>query len=265
MQLHVLRRGMGNRGRPALTLCVFAIWTGITVCVGRLWHVSTGPTALNDTVTNSVQPSYIAAIAFLLLCIAAFRWTDIGLCRPRSVSSLRLLWFPCLYVAAFIFGVTALGWPPATTVAVIAANTFLVGISEELACRGVLYQGLLGRLGLRGAILVSTALFGVIHLLNGFTTGAFGAAAVQSITAFMSGIVFLAIRIRTGSLFPGMVLHGAWDCALVTLATTAATRAPEASTSASVMIALPLLLILPNFLYGLFLLRKVFREPAVLS
>lgn len=249
--------------RPFLALGVFAIWAAITAFLAKLWSKPAGHTALNESVSDAIQPSYIAAILFLLLCAAIFRWSDIGLGRPAPMSALRLLWFPGLYIIAFVSGAFVLGLPPTPTFAVIAVNTLLVGISEELACRGILYQGFLERLGMRGAILLSTALFGVVHLLNGFTTGDFGAAALQSLTAFMSGIVFLAIRIRTGSLLPGMLLHGLWDCALVTLATTVATRtgaaAHDASVVSSPMALLPLLLILPNFLYGLYLLRKPLR------
>jgi len=260
---------MEARRRPFLALGVFAIWAAITAFLAKLWAKPSGHTALNESVSGAVQPSYIAAILFLLLCAGIFRWSDIGLSRPTPMSALRLLWFPGLYVTAFVFGVFALGLPPAATFAVIAVNTFLVGVSEELACRGILYQGFLERFGMRGAILLSTALFGVVHLLNGFTTGDFGAAALQSLTAFMSGIVFLAIRIRTGSLLPGMLLHGLWDCALVTLATTAAARtgaaAHDASVVSSPMALLPLLLILPNFLYGLYLLRKPLRGQGALG
>lgn len=241
--------------RAVLALAVFAAWASITVFLARLWQGRTAPVALNDSVTAAVQPSYLVAIAFLLLCLLGFGWRDVGLIVPRPLSSLRLLWFPALYVAIFFVGVMAVGLPPLVMIAVIAANTFLVGISEELACRGILYQGLLPRFGIRAAILTSTALFGAVHLLNGFTTGDFGAAAIQSATAFMSGIVFLAIRIRTRSLFPGIILHGLWDCALVTLATAAQGRI-DAAEAAAPSIALPLILILPNFLYGLFLLRK---------
>lgn len=247
-----------EQARALLSVVLFAVWAAITAFMSRLWERAGGPVALNDSVSHAVQPSYLAAIGFLLLVIWLAGWRDLGLSQPRPLASLRLLWFPALYVAVFAAGVSAVGLPPAPVFAVIVANTFLVGISEELACRGVLYQGLLSRLGVRAAILLSSSLFGIVHLLNGFSTGDFGAAAIQSATAFMSGITFLAIRIRTGSLLPGMVLHGSWDCALVTLAIAAQHRL-EAATPGAASIALPLFLILPNFIYGLFLLRHHWR------
>ena len=156
------------------------------------------------------------------------------------------------------------GLPGLGATLAILVNAMLAGISEELACRGVLFRGLRSRVSLWPAILASTALFAAGHLVNGFVFGSFMLAGVQAVAAFMTGIAFMAIRIRTGSLYPGMVLHGLWDFSLLAVTSKALDEALKTGGLADGMTAgmllLPLLGVLPNFLYGLFLLRHAARD-----
>jgi membrane protease YdiL (CAAX protease family) len=74
----------------------------------------------------------------------------------------------------------------------------------------------------------------------------------------MTGMAFLGIRVRTGSLYPSMILHGLWDFALIVAVTGGAARAVgESSTLAGWQMLAPIGLILPNFICGLVLLRHV--------
>jgi membrane protease YdiL (CAAX protease family) len=257
-----------NHARTLLTLAVFVAWVAITVGAPHLWRASSGPRSLDQSVSGAVQPALAAAIVFLLAAVAVFRWHDVGLAAPRP-RSWRALWFPAIYVVLFVMGALAAGLPPPKVVLVILANTILVGISEELACRGVLYQGLRASLAPWPAILASTLLFGAVHVFNGFATGDFRAAAIQAVTAFMTGIAFLGIRLRTGSLYPVMVLHTLWDFTLVTTVVGAMARMepgttmPDAASFGIAIVIAPVLLIGPNFLYGIYLLRRAVREETM--
>lgn len=251
--------------RAILAFVVFVLWVTTTAFSSLLWTSLRGPEPLEVGIANAVQPAFALAIAVLIAAILFFRWFDVGLNPPIPRRSLRLVWFPALYVALFAVGALLVGLPPAATVLIILVNTLIVGVSEELACRGVLYQGFRSALGVWGAILGSTILFGAVHILNGFATGDFAAAAIQASTAFMTGMAFMAIRFRTRSLYPGMLLHGLWNFALVTMTVGITTRfgAPAAGAGALGWLAVvPILLILPNFLYGLFLLRHAARDEA---
>lgn len=114
------------------------------------------------------------------------------------------------------------------------------------------------------AIIITTVLFGAVHVLNGFTTGEWGTAVLQAVAAGMSGLIFIAIVIRTGSLWPAIIYHFLWDCMLFLLGTASAAR-PEAAADSGTEAALerggavlfPLLIALPNFLCALVLLRNV--------
>lgn len=256
--------------RALISVAVFIGWVLITVFLSRLWAHVEGTQALDAAVSDRLLPSLPVAIAFLLAAIAVFRWRDVGLSPPRP-RSLRLLWFPALYIVGFAVLGLAAGLPPARVILIILGNTLMVGISEEIACRGILYQGLRSRFSVWTAILVSTLLFGAVHVFNGIATGDFLAASIQAGTAFMTGIAFIALRIRTRSVYPGIVLHGLWDFTLVTTAVGLAARfagtpegaaGPPSIGSMGALALAPFLLILPNFLYGLYLLRHVARDES---
>lgn len=103
-----------------------------------------------------------------------------------------------------------------------------------------------------GALLVS-ALFGSVHVLNAFITGHIGEAGIQAVNAFLSGFAYLALRIRTRSLFPIMVAHGLWDLA-VFLAAANGGEGSQAEPATRLLFGVAL--VAPIAFYGLWLLRK---------
>jgi membrane protease YdiL (CAAX protease family) len=144
----------------------------------------------------------------------------------------------------------------------VLMNTLLVGVSEELMFRGIVFQGVLSRFKIWPAIWMTAMLFGSVHALNGFMTGDFGAALAQTLQATLSGIWLQAIRLRTKSLYPAMLIHGLWDFALFILANAIAASLADRSLSAAEpslaqQFAVAIVAALPLFLYGLWLLRGI--------
>lgn len=73
-------------------------------------------------------------------------------------------------------------------------------ISEELFFRGYLLDSINRMHGQWPAILISAVIFGLVHL-DPFTIG----------MATIGGIIYGWIRIRTGSLLPGIAAHAMWN------------------------------------------------------
>ena len=99
-----------------------------------------------------------------------------------------------------------------------------------------------------------------------FVTGDLTAALIQSLAAFLSGLVFIALRLRTGSLWPPIIVHALWDFATFTLGAASGgvashgTMPAEASapdSSGGLLSLLPVLIVLPNAIYGLWLMRGI--------
>jgi membrane protease YdiL (CAAX protease family) len=240
-----------QQSRLPISLVVLAIWT---VIVGLAARWTAGPqTSVVEFVSNGIAWPIVLAAAFLLLVVWVMGWSDIGFHRFKVLPTLRLMWLPMIYLAVFAGIAIALGLPPGRNLAFIVLNTCFVGLSEELMFRGILFNGLRSRLGLRSSIWICCILFGAIHVLNAFQTGMMEAAMLQAVAAFMTGTLFLALRMRTGSLYPVIVLHAVWDCLPLLIATHVAP--PATGQPLPAMAYLAPLFVLPNLLYGAYLLR----------
>ncbi|MDB5585785.1 MAG: hypothetical protein JWP26_755 [Devosia sp.] len=246
---------MANTLRIPIAVAAVVIWILITV-----WGVWTphDPTSLTAGISGGVAWSIVGAGAFMLVVVLALGWRDIGFNAPQPWSSLRVLAFPAIYIVLFAAGVALIGLPAPSVVFFLAINTLAVGFSEEIAFRGVLFRALHTRLRLWPSIWIAAIAFGGVHVVNGFTTGDFLNASVQALTAFMSGIFFMALVLRTRSIIPSMLFHALWDFLLTTIGAGSASSGAAASGDRHWWVLLvPPLFILPNFLYGLWLLRKV--------
>ena len=244
--------------RLVISLAAFVGWLLVTVVSGQLRSGGHGPLA--DAVTRGLGWPFLLAVLFLLAVVAWQRWRDIGLNRLAPARSLWLTWLPMLYIVVGLGLAVALGLPPAGVLLWVLFNTFLVGMSEELMFRGVLLQAFRHTVSIWPAVWLTTLAFGAIHTLNVFLTGDLRAASIQSVAAALSGLLFIALRLRTGSLWPSIVVHGLWDFATFAIAVARGGGTPGSSDGPmTLMTFLPILLVLPNGLYGLWLMRHIGR------
>jgi membrane protease YdiL (CAAX protease family) len=246
--------------RLPLALATYVAWVLVTVYGGK-WLNGGEDTSLRETVSHGVIWNVAVAGALLLVVIGLARWRDLMLGPPQPWSSLRLLWLPALYLVVFFGLAVVLGLPPWPVLMFFFINTLFVGFSEEMMFRGVLFQALRSRVSLWPAIIVTTLLFGSVHILNVFITGKLGDAVIQAITAAMSGLAFMALLIRTRSLWVPIICHALWDFSTFTMSGASGDGANESITGLAIFI--PMLLVLPNFLYGLYLLRKVRNDTVI--
>lgn len=248
--------------RVLLAFVLLAVWAAITVVGGQL-AMAQGARSLLAVVTDAIGWPFLAAALFAL---AAMRLTGLGaagLGPVRSWRTLGALWLPLLYIAGFAAGAAALGLPAPAVIGMVLVNCALVALSEELMFRGILLDALRQRFGLWPAVLVSTLVFGAAHSLNVALVGALAAALAQSAAAFVSGLLFCAIRLHTGSLWPCVALHALWNAStfLLLAASSAAGTAGAAASGAPPALAylVPVLIVLPNGLYALWLIRRLPR------
>lgn len=233
-----------------LALGALAVWLGLTL--GASWLAASGrPQSLATAVGGGIGIAWLLAALFaLLVALASSARRATGLGAPAPPQSLRLVWPLLLYALLMLLVAWADGWPPWPVLLIVAGNTALVAVSEELMFRAILLQGLLQRYAVWPAVLISSALFGVVHTFNGVGNGDFSGALWQALAAFLQGIGYAAIRLRTRSVWPMVLVHGVWDFALVTSMLPAA-----AGGDGSIVPYAALLVVVPLCLYGIFLLR----------
>jgi len=246
--------------RLGIALAVYALWIVVTLYGGK-WMLGGKEGALDELVKNGVGWHFVAACALLLAALYMFKWRDMKFGAPHSL--VRVMWFPVLMLLAISMLALVTGLPRPDAMVFILLNTMLVGFSEEVMFRGVLFRALLTNFRVWTAIVVTTVLFGAIHILNGVNTGQWGMATLQAAAAGMSGLIFMAIVIRTGSIWPAIVYHGIWDCVLFLIKVGSQTSGIEADPAMAEQLMsgptkfLPMLLALPNFVCALVLLRNV--------
>ncbi|HOZ32109.1 MAG TPA: CPBP family intramembrane metalloprotease [Tabrizicola sp.] len=247
-----------------VALGVYLIWQAIN---SGIQIAGTGPEGIDllDLVKHGLSSSLATASLFLLVVVVLLRWwREVGLAKGPQRGTLRVIWPWLLFLALFAASALNAGLPPASVTLFILANTMMVGWSEEVMFRGVWLRGLHRSFGIWVAILGSSLIFGAMHVLNVFLTGDLRGAVLQAAAAFLSGVFLAAVRLRTGSLWTGIVLHGLWDAGTFLVAaggaatTTAEAAAPAGVTAlgdyGSIVMSLPLLLL------GLFFLRHAGRD-----
>ena len=239
-----------------LAIGALAVWLGLSL--GGRWLESAGYALPGAAVTGRIGLSWaLAALFALALLLASSRRRAAGM-RAPPLKTLWLVWPPLLYALLMLLLAWAGGWPQPRVLLIVACNAALVAISEELMFRAILLQGMLDRYAVWPAVLMSSALFGLAHTANGLATGDVSGALWQAVAATLQGIGYAAIRLRTRSVWPMVLVHGLWDYALVT-----ATLPNPAEYGVSILPYIALLAVLPLCLYGIYLLRP--SQRAVIS
>ena len=85
----------------------------------------------------------------------------------------------------------------------------MAAVVEETLLRGFLLQTLEEGIGLPAAVTISSALFGVLHLLNPTATG--WANYVIPFTITLGGVMFASAYLFSRSLWVPIGLHFAWN------------------------------------------------------
>ncbi len=131
-----------------------------------------------------------------------YLWAALGVVPVGMVSSL-VLW-PVIEAMPWLISkelelLVRLSRFSAPAIYLFYALSLSVGpaLSEELAFRGLILQGLRSRLGAISAVALSALLFGVIHL-----------DPLQGLGAFFTGLYLGYLTVRSGSIYPAIVAHG---------------------------------------------------------
>jgi membrane protease YdiL (CAAX protease family) len=180
-------------------------------------------------------------------------WQRAGYVFLGRIADLPLYLLPAAMAFFPLFEETAS--TPSGTVALFVILSIVVALAEETFFRGLILQSLRPA-GALVAVLVSSLLFALPHLLNtlgGIWDPVF--TLVDTFAAFGIGIAFSALVLRTGTIWPPIVLHALINAiALSSLGSlTVPPQSPEqlaATIIAGVVLAA----------YGLFLLRGLPRE-----
>ena len=238
---------MNTKRNPwTISLVVFIIWFIIVIGGERLQ--AGGTASLEALVSGSILWSLVLVLLFLFLVVVYFKWWQrVGIKGPDNWRDLRLLWLPVITLILIWMLVESSGFPTHQAFRFILINTLLVGISEELMFRGILFFGASSKYGWWRAVWITALIFGLIHSLDGLITGNFTAALLQALLTFLFGVWMAAVRLRLNTIIPLIILHWLWDFGVLSLAA-------QGGITTILGSGLPILFAVILFLYGVWLL-----------
>lgn len=205
----MLTRALSQRplARPPWPIAVLAVIVGQEAVrhLGR--ELSTlVPVPPADPVLWPVLPR-LPLLAYAFVLALALGVERAGLRRPLFA---RRRWLPFVIVM-LLPGLLALpvgGVRPPEDRDAVLLRTAIAGGAEEIIDRGIVLTLLLP-LGLRSAALLSALLFAVGHLVD--VSGVHPENRFIAFNAFGGGLLFAAMRVRSGSVYPGIVAHAAYN------------------------------------------------------
>jgi membrane protease YdiL (CAAX protease family) len=108
---------------------------------------------------------------------------------------------------------TASGLRPGGTFLYFVTAVTIAPLFEEMLFRGFIFTGLArARIGVAGAILLTTAMWTFVH--RQFTVEWFDELYGLTVL-FGVGVIFAVARVRTGSLYAAIALHAVWNATLL--------------------------------------------------
>ncbi len=164
----------------------------------------------------------LSATAVMVRAIDKRPWSDVGLSR-RDASPGAFIggWLIGTAAIAITCGVLALvgllrfvpaaghGWiGAALRITVVLVPSAL---AEELLCRGYLLTVVRERVGVRLAVVLTSVMFGLLHLANP------GASAESVALVTLAGIFLAAVRVVLDSLYAAWMAHLAWNWVMAVL------------------------------------------------
>jgi hypothetical protein len=194
-------RAAGRFAPRRQALLVHAAATA-TVAVGALVSRALLPQA--SSLVRSLVVSLPLVVLAPVLATRLGGWRSAGVNRPREWHDLHLLVLPALLTLVPLLG--GLRQVDRATLAVLVTGYVLTGFFEETIWRGVVLRALAPTGPLRAA-LFGSVLFGAAHLTNVLLRENAALVAAQAVGAFCFGFGYAALRLRTGTIVPLMVLH----------------------------------------------------------
>jgi membrane protease YdiL (CAAX protease family) len=203
------------------------------------------PSGLGLILSDMKSPDTLFWALAILLGLGLLAWMgwlrEAGFNRPSRWRNLRLLWFPLVVSALALSGGIFVSGPAPLISALLVVLVATVG--EEILFRGVVWRALAPN-GPVQAMVFSSILSGALVLGRTGTDGPWPEAVRLTVLALCGGFTYAALRWRTTSIWPVVLVHTAFafSAKIATLGT----------------ITYPLLMLLGTLgfiAYGLYLLR----------
>ncbi len=156
----------------------------------------------------------------IFLAVKFFSWKEIGFVKLDKkqiwwfVPSLVIV-FAMLIAGAYAFFTGNLSNSQLQQIGLIGFTTLLVGFSEELMYRGIVFSTFLKTHSKTKTILISAVAFSLLHSVNIFAGLSLTQMLLQLLMTFVFGLFSALIFMRIKSILPLILFHWLWDFCLI--------------------------------------------------
>lgn len=162
---------------------------------------------LNPYQTKLIEEG-LQAITIVVFINGMKLWHRVGIITRISSKSI-LLMLPII-VLSFIQLFNGIVTYETGNILMVVGISIFIGLSEELACRGVILSALMHK-GKVTSIILSSIIFGVLHLMNLFKGAGLEDTMIQIIFATGFGLTMAVVRYKTELILPQIFVHALWD------------------------------------------------------
>ncbi|MCR5619420.1 MAG: CPBP family intramembrane metalloprotease [Lachnospiraceae bacterium] len=137
------------------------------------------------------------------------KWVVLAILLPAGVVASYLLFFPGEYVSSGMSNAYAFE----TALTGVLYTGIAAGIVEEMVFRGFIFHALEKAWNTTVALIVPSLLFGVVHIIG--MDFSLGSCLLVIIAGTAVGIMFTLIRIESGSIWSGALVHTMWNIIVI--------------------------------------------------
>lgn len=203
--------------KQAFILILLFLFGGAGVVLCTVFPVNTKDSVLNNLL-NEILPRFCICVPIFGIML----WDNRALLKFSRLTLKQWIWLlPPLAVTIVNFPFSALINKTATIDRgdlwwLFVLNCLLVGLTEEWLFRGILLDFFLMRSEEKGKscfvpVLLSSALFGLYHLLNLFGGAGIGATFLQVGYSFLIGAMLAVVFCKVRNLWICIFLHALFD------------------------------------------------------
>ncbi|KQR17250.1 hypothetical protein ASF78_08120 [Cellulomonas sp. Leaf334] len=203
-----------------------SVWVGLAVVAGFAALVALDdvlPGSQDGEITDptlALVRTHVVPLSIIAVLMVVFvRWSGWGRAVSREDADHRVprwWWvFPVCYLVVVAGTISGVDWDLSASYLLVGVASFLlVGLTEELAVRGILLVGARGSMPEIGAFFLTCVVFALLHSLNLLHGAPLGGVVVQAAFAGFFGAIYYAVRRATGFLWAAIAVHALNDFAL---------------------------------------------------
>lgn len=199
-----------SKRKPILVSILWALLILPFYVLGSILTQKMNMNDVNTKLVNGLCVFLAVFTAIIYIWKSDYSFSNIGFRKPEKNSSRSVFfYFPPIiiellgFIAGFNFTINYLFS--------VIFFTIAVGFAEEIYFRGLIFKTLEVK-GIKKAIIISSIIFGIMHLNNVLGGADILYTLIQIVYAFAFGFVFVEIFYLTKSLIPVILWHFIHDC-----------------------------------------------------